>query len=314
MTGEPTVAVVVVVSFEPPDMLAACLESVRETAPVETVVVDNGSREDSIALVRERFPAARLVVNERNRGYGAAANQGIFSCSAPAVLLLNTDTLLEPDAIAVLGRYLAENPRAAIVGPRLANADGTLQRSTYPFPSVADTLLGETGLHLLVRRAPLIRRLSLRTWNHDAARRVAWVLGAALAIRRSAFEAVGGFDEDFFMYGDEVDLCRRLSAAGFETHFAPATTVTHLGGASTATRASEMRREFLVSKRRYLVRHESPRAASRILWIMRAVVLARVLRDAVRLRLAGESEDREQLRQSIDDSKALLRDRGLWKP
>jgi hypothetical protein len=313
MTAEPEVAVVVV-AFESRDLIAACLNTVLEAGPAETVVVDNGSTDDTMALVREQFPAVRLVANERNRGYGAAANQGIRSCKAPVVLLLNTDTLVEPTALTALAQYLAEHPRAAVVGPRLANPDGTLQRSTYPFPSVADTLLAETGLHLLVRRAPLIRRLSLRTWNHDAARRVPWVLGAALAIRVSAFEAVGGFDEDFFMYGEEADLCRRLGAAGFEVHFAPVTTITHLGGASTATRPSEMHREYLVSKRRYLLRHESPRAAARILRVMRAAVEARVLRDVVRLRRAGEHEARDDLRRSIDASRALLRDRALWTP
>jgi GT2 family glycosyltransferase len=305
---------VAVVSFNTREVLERCVESVVAARPATTVVVDNCSTDGSIELVRERFPGVRLLISERNRGYGAAANAAIEACETPAVLLLNSDTRLEPEALTTLGRYIEEHPRAAVVGPRLVNADGSLQRSTYPFPSAGDTFLGETGLHLVVGRIPWLRERVLRTWSHDRPIRVPWVMGAALAIRRNAFQAVGGFDEEFFMYGEEIDLCRRLAAAGFEIHYAPVTTVIHLGGASTAASAKRMRRERMAAGRRYLVRHESRRRTQRALGVLRAIVVARLVRDAARMRLAREADRRRQLRAAVAEWKELLGERGLWRP
>lgn len=305
---------VAVVSFNTRGVLESCLESVLAARPAETVVVDNGSTDGSVEMVRERFAGVRLLICERNRGYGAAANAAIEACESPAVLLLNSDTRLEPDALTTLGRYLEEHPRAAVVGPRLVHADGSLQRSTYPFPSAGDTLVGETGLHLLVGRIPWLRERVLRTWSHDRPLLAPWVMGAALAIRRSAFQAVGGFDEAFFMYGEEIDLCRRIGAAGFEIHYAPVTTVVHLGGASTAANAQRMRRERMVGGRRYLIRHESRRRTQRALGVLRAIVFARLVRDGVRMRLAREAQRRGQLRSAVAEWRELFRERELWSP
>ena len=305
---------VAVVSFDTKDVLEPCLESVRAARPSELVVVDNGSADGSIELVRERFGEAVLIVNERNRGYGAAANQAIAACSAPVVLLLNSDTVLAPDALDALRRYLAEHADAAIAGPRLANADGSLQRSTLGYPSAFDMLLGETGLHLLVGRTPGLRERFLRTWAHDAPRAVPWLRGAALAIRRSAFDAVGGFDEDFFMYFEEVDLSRRLEAAGFATHYAPVTTVLHLRAVSTSRHACAMRREWLIGFQRYLRRHEPPLRRRLLLAELRAFAVVRARRDALLARGVRDEQRRAGVRARLACSRELLAERELWKP
>jgi len=304
---------VAVVSFQTRDLLERCLLSVRTAQPLETVVADNGSTDGSIELVRAKFAEMRLIVDERNRGYGAAANLAIASCAAPAILLLNSDTEIEPGAVPALGRYLAEHPAAAIVGPRIVNPDGSLQPSTLANPSAADMLMGDTGLHLLVRRLPAVRERFLRTWAHDRARAVPWVTGAALAIRRDAFEAVGGFDERYFMYYEEADLCRRLAHAGYETHFAPVTTVVHARSASTHQQPVAMRREWLVSYRRYLATHGTRRSGRAQLGLLRAFALARTQRDRVRLHLERGPERRRQLSIAVEGWSALLRERELWK-
>jgi GT2 family glycosyltransferase len=315
MTGSsPLPMAVVVVSFNTRGALESCLESVVAAAPTEMVVVDNGSTDGSIELVRSAFPDIRLLVNAQNRGYGSAANLAIAACSAPAVLLLNSDTVLAPDAPLALGRYVAEHPRAAVVGPRLANTDGTLQPSTRPFRSVADVLMGDVGLESVVRRIPGLRARFLRTWSHDVARTVPWVVGAALAVRRSAFESVGGFDERYFMYWEEVDLCRRLADAGFETHFAPVTTVVHAGAASTTSQPAGVRRAWLIGQRRYLRQHEPRRKAAVILSTLRALALAQVGRDALHARVTRSSWERERLHRSLADAKARLAERCLWRP
>lgn len=305
---------VVVVSFNTRELLERCLRSVIAAAPVETVVIDNGSTDGSIELVRDVFSACRLIVAERNHGYGGAANEGISACSAPAVLLLNSDTILAPDAVSALGGYLAKNPRVAVVGPRLVNGDGSLQRSAYAYPSIADLFIAETGLHLLMGRIPVLQERFYRTWSHTANRCVPWVLGAALAIRRSAFETVGGFDPGYFMYGEEVDLCRRLETAGFETHYAPITTVVHLGGASTDKRPVAMRRELVLSRNRYLRRHGSPGSLARRLVALRAIVAVQMARDAILYLVARDQDRRTRLRSSARNWCALLRERELWRP
>jgi N-acetylglucosaminyl-diphospho-decaprenol L-rhamnosyltransferase len=305
---------VVVVSFNTRAVLERCLRSVIAAAPVETVVVDNGSTDGSLDLVRDSFPGCRLIVSDQNRGYGEAANQGIAACSAPMILLLNSDTVLAPEALCALGGYLADRPQVALAGPRLVNCDGSLQRSTYSYPSAADVFLAESGLHLALRHVPLLRERLHRTWSHTTARPVPWVLGAALAIRRSAFEAVGGFDPAYFMYGEEVDLCRRLEGAGFETHFAPVTTVVHMGGASTSMVPDAMRRELLISRKRYLRRHGSPRSAARVLGVLQTAAVARLIRDAGLLLLVRDRERRRQLRGSVSSWRSLLRNRELWQP
>lgn len=315
MTGPDVLQLAVaVVGFDTRDVLEPCLESVAAAEPEEIVVVENGGTDGSAEFVRTRFPEATLIVNEHNRGYGAAANQAIAACSAPAVLLLNSDTVLQPGALTALGRYLAAHPRAGVAGPRLANADGSLQRSAYDFPSPGDLVMGETGLHRLVDRLPPVRERFLRTWAHDDARVVPWVRGAALAIRRSAFDAVGGFDEGFFMYWEEVDLCRRLAAAGHEVHFAPVTTVLHVRAVSTSRRPAAMRREWLAGFRRYLLRHESRRRAATMLAMLRALAIARERRDRARLRLARDAAARERLAASAAGWRELLAEPGLWKP
>jgi N-acetylglucosaminyl-diphospho-decaprenol L-rhamnosyltransferase len=305
---------VAIVSFNTKRFLKRCLECVVAARPTAIVVVDNGSTDGSVKLVHEEFPQVRLIVNDENRGYGTAANQALAACNASAVLLLNSDAFLTADALDILGRYLAEHPRAAVVGPRLENPDGTLQRSTYSFPSAVDTFFGESGLHLAVRRIPFLRDRFLRTWEHDRERPVPWVLGAALAIRRSVFEAVGGFDERFFMYGEEVDLCRRLADAGFETHFVPLTSVVHYGGATTRRNAAVMRREFIVSKRRYLLHHEARPAARRLLIVLRAITAARLARAWIRLRFARNHDQRAQRAHTVAEYQSLLGEHALWRP
>ena len=305
---------VAIVSFQTREVLEPCLRSVVADGPAEVVVVDNGSTDGSIELVREHFPSVTLIVNEVNRGYGAAANQAVRASSAPAVLLLNSDTELWPGTLAAIARHLGDHPGAAVVAPRLADPDGALQRSALAYPSVADMLVGESGLHALIARVPLLRERLLRTWSHDAARPVPWARGAALALRRDAFDAVGGFDEAFFMYFEEVDLSRRLAARGWETHFTPAATVVHVRSVSTDKYAPAMRRQWLVSFRRYLRRHESRRRTAVLLGLLRAITRARVARDGLRARRAGDPARRARLLEARTATAALLAERELWSP
>jgi GT2 family glycosyltransferase len=310
--AQPTMAVAIV-NYNTREHLRACLASIGPGAARAVVVVDNASTDGSAAMVREQFPWVALHANEHNPGYGAALNQAVASCDAPYVLLLNSDTLLAPDTVARLTSYLDAHPRAAIAGPRLANPDGTLQASCYHFPTPLQLLLEESTIGRRARHVPLLRERYLRTWSHRAARPVPWVLGAALAIRRAAFDAVGGFDEGYVMYFEEVDLCYRLAAAGWQVHFAPVTTVVHAGGASTAQRRAEMAERFFVSLARFYRRHYSPRRLAAARAIVTGVVAARLARDALRLRGAREAAHRDRIAENIAAWRRVLRGSADWQ-
>lgn len=224
---------VAIISWNTQDLLRKCLRSVLATRCEEVIVVDNGSDDGSTEMVRREFPEIRLVIIPSNPGFGAAANRAFALTTAPYVLLLNADTVLRPDGLNAIAAYLDEHPAVGLLGPRLIHPDGRLQSSCSNFPHPLLPLVKSKGLTRLVGRMPLVRDRFLDTWDHDEPRKVPWVVGAALAIRRRAFQAVDGFDERFHLYFEEPDLCRRMLLAGWETHFAPVTDVIHVEGAST---------------------------------------------------------------------------------
>ncbi|HET9315641.1 MAG TPA: glycosyltransferase family 2 protein [Vicinamibacteria bacterium] len=248
----------VVVSFEARDDLAACLASLdAHGGPgLEVVVVDNASTDGSANLVARSHPQARLVRNPRNAGFGRACNQGAAAAGAPYVLFLNPDARLTPGALDALVRVLDDEPGVGIVGPRTVNDDGTPQLSFGP----ALGLLAEWRQRRLVRgvrkRDPgILRRVEAMT---TAAGEPDWVSGSCLLIRRSAFEQVGGFDEAFFLYEEDVDLCVRVRAAGWRVRFEPRAVVQHALGRSMARDPYRARLEYERSHLRYYRKHNGP--------------------------------------------------------
>jgi GT2 family glycosyltransferase len=276
---------VVIVNYNTRDHLCACLEAIGSNEASEVVVVDNASTDGSPEMVRANYPWVRLIASSTNAGYGAAANVGMAACHAPYVLLLNGDTRVTPGAVHSLSSYLDLHPRAAVIGPRLVNLNGDLQASCYPFPTPLYVFLEESTLGQLIRFVPVLRHRYLRTWSYNHSRRVPWVLGAALAIRRKAVDDAGGFDESFFLYYEEVDLCLRLHSAGWEVHFAPITTVTHVGGASSNQRRTETIVQWFLSIQRFYCLHYSRIQTIELIVVAKIIVLARLIRDSIRLRL-----------------------------
>jgi N-acetylglucosaminyl-diphospho-decaprenol L-rhamnosyltransferase len=278
---------VVIINYNTRDHLRRCLDSLGDAGRAELVVVDDGSSDGSVAMVREEYPHVRCVANGATAsGYGAAANRGVGASQAPYVLLLNSDTILPPGAIATLSCYLDRHPRVGIAGPRLANPDGSLQVSTFPYPEPMHMLIRETSLLHLVGLLPVVRDYYLLTWPHDGERNVPWVLGAALLIRREAFEAVGGFDAGFYMYSEEVDLCYRVARAGWQVRFTPEATIVHVGGASVNQMRAEMTAQLYRSRLRFYRQHYSLRAMRLFKLILTYFMLRNLIRDLVRQRFA----------------------------
>lgn len=276
-TEPPTRLDVVVVSFETPQLLDECLAAIITSTGVgDIVVVDNSDSDDCADVAREYAPV-RLIRPTANVGFGAAANIGVAACSADT-LVLNADTRLDSVAVAALRAALQRQPRAAVVGPRLVDAEGGVQPSCARFPTAGRLVMQETGLWKLFVRTPL-RRRTVPFFDPSTATAVPWVLGAALAVRRDAFLAVGGFDPAFFMYFEEVDLCRRLAERGRTTYFDPAAVVHHVGGASTRRNPAAMQRAMYRSLATYMRRHRRDPGLARLRAAVTVIVIVQVLTD-----------------------------------
>jgi GT2 family glycosyltransferase len=272
---------VVIISYNTCDHLHQCLDRLPPNPLYTVVVVDNGSTDGSIKMVRTTYPHVTLIVPAENRGYGGAANQALLTATTPYALLLNSDTRVASDTIPALIDYLEQHPTVAVVGPRLLNTDGSLQPSCYGFPTPWTTFLEESGLWQIVNWIPWVKQHYWRTWAHDHATQVPWVLGAVLALRCDSFRDVQGFDSAFFMYYEEVDLCYRLTLAHREIHFAPVTEVVHIGGASTAAYHLAMFLTLYQSMIRYYRKHKGIGALYGLRGVMTLILGLRLVRDTV---------------------------------
>jgi N-acetylglucosaminyl-diphospho-decaprenol L-rhamnosyltransferase len=265
---------VAIVSFNTASLLRRCVQSVVADTSGPVLVVDNHSSDGSVELLRTEFPSVHVRAENKNCGYGAAANLAVAELGTPYVLLLNADTELAPGAVAAMATYLDQYPKVGMVGPRVVTAAGRFESSVHRFPTPLALLVEESGLRRLLRATPR---------NEWISQPADWVLGAALAIRRQAFEAVGGFDEAYFLYHEEVDLSYRLWQAGWEVHYAPVTTVRHIGGASTSQSAVEAYGQYVRSTLRF-ARLRLPRMdAAGVRVVLAAALVTRLGRDAIQL-------------------------------
>jgi GT2 family glycosyltransferase len=233
---------VVIVSYNTRELLLECLRSLADdpAGPAEIVVVDNGSHDGSLEAVAAAHPDVRLVALRHNAGYGAAANAGVRASKAAVAIVTNPDTTFAPGAVAAMASYLESHPKTGAVGPLLLNPDGSLQFSARPFPSVP-LAAAHAFLGLFWESNPASRAYLMAGWDHATEREVDWVSGACIALRRKAFDGVGGFDEAYFMYVEDVDLCWRMRREGWRIGFTPEAKVTHHVG-----KASRVKPWFMI--------------------------------------------------------------------
>ncbi len=226
---------IIIVNFNTAKLLQACLQSVFEQTvgiEFEIFVVDNASTDDSVSMIRREFPNVHLIVNESNRGFAAANNQAIPIARGRYILLLNSDTKVLDGAIQKTVEFMQAQPEASIVGCKLLNADGSLQPSCMSFPSVWNLFSESLFLYIVFRRSPIFGAYYMSYFDHDEVREVDFVRGAFMMIRREVFDNVGLFDEAYFMYTEEVDLCYRARKLGYRTFFSPSAQIIHYGGGS----------------------------------------------------------------------------------
>jgi GT2 family glycosyltransferase len=261
------------VSFNARGDLEDCLDSLNRHVglPLETIVVDNASEDGSAEELAGRGPEIRVITNSTNRGFAQACNQGLRATTAPCVLFLNPDATVSAGAVEALAARLDADDDVGVVGPLTRDPDGTIQVSTGPDLTPA----AEWRQRSLVRAVRSRRPEALREADarHSREHEPAWVSGACLMARRQALEAVGGFDEAFFLYEEDADLCRRLRGAGWRVVFTPAAEVRHRLGRSMARAPERARLEYHRSHLLYYRKHNGPlaRGALRLALIGRAL-------------------------------------------
>ncbi len=250
---------IIIVSYNTADLTVACLESVFASRCVsyEVFVVDNASQDGSAAIVREKFPKARLIANEANRGFGAANNQALRECSGRYVIFLNPDTAVEPDAFSGMVEYMEAHPEVGLAGPRVLNPDGSRQDSAsdrYP-----GHRYGAADLGVLPGK-------------------VACVLGACQIASAGLLRELGGFDEDFFLYGEDQDLCLRIRKHGFEIGLIEEVAIMHHGGQSErAIPPAEVVRKKIRAELLFYRKHYRPETVRRLCQRQRRRAFWRIL-------------------------------------
>jgi N-acetylglucosaminyl-diphospho-decaprenol L-rhamnosyltransferase len=280
---------IAIVSYNTRDLLRACLGSLRGCAlPLQTVVVDNASPDGSAAMVRAEFPEVTLLARADNPGFAGGTNLALRELGlggepgrarVDLALLLNPDTVVHPGAIEALAAFLADHPRAGMVGARLLNPDGTTQPAAFRFPTLSMTLLD-----LFPPGEALPGRLYNSWWHGryaeergDQPFRIDHPLGACILARAEVIAQIGLLDEGYFMYAEEVDWCLRASRAGWEIWQAPAARVTHVGGASTSQLRGRMQVALYQSRLRFFRLHYGPLRAAAHRLIIRAGMLRGML-------------------------------------
>jgi GT2 family glycosyltransferase len=290
---------VCIINYNTRDLLRACLQSVLLQNADEILVVDNASTDGSVDMVRTEFSSIRVLRLEKNIGFGAASNRGIENCRSEHIFLLNADAMMLPGSLQSLNKYLEVNKHAAMIGPRVLNPDGTLQTSCFHYPTPLHIFLYISGIYKFIPRIPVLRKHTLQKVAGDSAMAVPWILGAALAFRRETFESLGGFDETFFLYFEEVDLCYRMSVKGQQIHYMPESEIIHVGGASTVQQRARFYLMFFASLAEFYRKHYSKFLLIQLVIIVKFFALFRMARDFLLLQTAKDATKQSDLKTNL---------------
>ena len=245
---------VVIVSYNSEQKLPRCLDGLAGADGVQVTVVDNASQDGSLEVVAG-FPA-RAIALDWNSGFAHGCNVGWREGAAPFVLFLNPDASIDVDAIRVLASHLEQDARVGIVAPRIVHEDGALSHSLRRYPSLARAFAQAFFLHRLAPRADWTDEVVRDAAVYERPGSPECVSGACLLIRRSLLDTLGGFDERFFLYGEDVDLCRQVRDAGAEIRYEPAAICVHAGGASAPP--GKVLPLLAISRKIYAQKYETP--------------------------------------------------------
>ena len=275
---------VIIVNWNAREDLAHCLRSLFDepqgSCTWEAWVVDNNSSDGSAEMVETKFPAAKLIRNPDNVGFFRANNQAILACESRFVLLLNSDAFVRNEALCRLVEFGDSIPKAAIAGAHVYNPDGSLQYSCRHFPGLGAGLFRNTLLGKLFPNNKWAKAYLMTDVDHSKPRQVDWVSGCAMMIRRDFIDKHGALDDQFYMYCEDVDICRRAWDNNLEVWFCPDAHVTHKIGASSDKNAEKMIWEFHNSWKLYHAKHNPNSPA----WRRSLVAAGLWLRATIRVR------------------------------
>ncbi|MFH1540189.1 MAG: glycosyltransferase family 2 protein, partial [bacterium] len=228
---------IIIVNYKTRELLDRCLDSIFRAGfgeQIEVIVVDNGSGDGSVELVREKHPDVLLIANDENKGFSVANNQGIERSMGEMVLLLNPDTEVNREALSGMMDFMRRHPQVGVAGPQLLFEDGSLQTSWFHFPVPLSRFFERRGGYRKVAHALLGLRFKTDEETENGARRVDIIKGACMMVRREALRDVGLLEENSFLYCDDIDWCIRAARRSWEAYFLPAFKIIHVGWASTS--------------------------------------------------------------------------------
>jgi len=255
---------VVIICWNDLRVLRDCLHSIYQgthSTDFEVLVSDNGSTDGSVEFIRQRYPEVRVLENRANLGFAKGNNVGIRASNADYVLILNPDTIIHDGALDRLVQFAERHPEAGAFGCRVLNPDGTYQTSARLFPTVRRYWVSALGLKKLASVSSLFLFEEYPRWFGETERPIDWQSGCCVMFRGDLLRSLGGFDEQFFYHFEEVDLCRRVWAAGHPILFTPEAVITHLGGQSVGRFPVRFEIEKHRNRYRYFYKHFGPQAA-----------------------------------------------------
>lgn len=261
---------IAIVSYNTKDVLLDCVRSIHAhttTVTFEVIVVDNDSHDGTVAALKGAYPAMWIIANPDNRGFAKAVNQALAVSRGRYVLLLNSDTIVRDQALATMVAYLNNYPDVGAVSCKQWRGDGHLSQTCFLFPSLRDHLFHAA---LLQRMAPTMQAAAVATKAVDCtlSQNVDWANGACLVVRTDLLRQLGGLDEGFFMYFEDVDLCRRIHRQGYRVYHLAEAEIVHLVGRSSGHAVARLKLEWELSRIRYVEKHFSPgKRVAMKLWI-----------------------------------------------
>ena len=302
---------VIVVSWNAKAFLLKCIDSLqRQSLPEspEIIVVDNASADGSAQAVKDSYPRVKLIVNDGNYGFAKANNIGIRVSAGDYLFLVNSDVVVSDRCFAKCIQHMESHPEIGMLGPRIVGTDGKVQRSCMSYPTLWNTLCRAFALDSLFPRSKLFGSQLLTYWNHDDTRAVEVVNGCFWLLRRSALDQVGLLDERFFIYGEDIDWCKRFNENGWKVVFFAEAEALHYGGASSANAPLRFNLEMQRANIQYWTKHHSRLESTAFLAIS---VLHHALRTLGEMAAYPLRRDRSvsefKIRRSIASIKEIIR-------
>jgi GT2 family glycosyltransferase len=271
---------IIVLCWNDQHVIANCLRSIysnTHSTEFEIIVSDNGSTDRSVEFIRKSYPKVRLIENGSNLRFAKANNIGIRASTGEYVLILNPDTIIHDGTLDRLIRFADEHKEAGAFGCRVLNADGSYQESGRPFPTFRGEWVRALGLKPLAYISDWFLPGIYVGWKGDTERKVDWLSGCFILARKEILTHIGGFDEQFFYYFEDMDLCRRIWEAGYPAIYTPQMTITHLGGQSTKRSPLKFVLDSQVTRYRYFYKYHGRRGVRHYRWIALTSLALRLL-------------------------------------